>query len=110
MSISKTATVVEAGELFEGYIEIPLVAIQSDEFRKDFRKVLLTIKSTTNVMQVESALTMFGLFKSKHSLGENDANMTKPSKENENVAILKSIVVGHIDYLIEEKYQLLTLQ
>jgi len=96
--------VMEDLSIFENdkpiYIETIDLQSESNEFRSDFRKVILTINSVKNGNQVHACRKMYTAFRNKHNLFNESNNKTKNIIDKE---YLIGSICGHIEHVIQEK-------
>lgn len=96
--------VMEDLSIFENdksiYIETTDLQSESNEFRSDYRKVLLTINSVKNGNQVPACRKMYTAFRNKYDLFSESNNKTKSIVDKE---YLIGSICGHIEQVIQEK-------
>lgn len=84
------------------YIETAEVKAETNEFRKDYRKVILTIKSIKNGNHLNACRNMFNAFKKKHSLYPN-ASMVMNTRNTSSKEQLVHVVCGHVEHILQEE-------
>ena len=82
------------------YIETINLQSESNEFRSDYRKVILTINSVKNGNQVPACRKMYNAFRNKYDLFVESEHKTKNIIDKE---YLIGSICGHIEYIIQEK-------
>ena len=87
------------------YTEVTSIKTESEEFRMDFKKVILCIESSKNVKEVETTWKLYRLFRDKHKLNnvEHDVSIRKQKKLLEKQQKYL-IYTGYIEYMIEHKF------
>lgn len=89
------------------YIESAYIAEQPNEFRKDYRKVIMCITTLTNGNHVESCRKMYNLLVAKWKI--NDVNTNSGSNNYNQHQMLATTVCGYIENLLmqlETKYNI----
>lgn len=80
------------------YIESEYIAEQCNEFRQDYRKVILCVTNLKNGNHVISTRKMYNLLVKKWEL--NDSNMNSSSAKHAKNKLLVTTVCGYIETLL----------
>jgi len=78
------------------YIETAYISEQSNEFRKDYRKVITCITTITNGNQVPACRKLYNTFSAKWKL--NDADLNLKSQH----LMLSTTICGYIENLLQQ--------
>jgi hypothetical protein len=81
------------------YIETTSIAEQSNEFRKDYRKVILCITNTNNIFQLASCRKLYNFFVSKHKLDVHDIQ----SKNYIANRFFAETICGYMENLLQQR-------
>ena len=88
-------------EVRKNYIELDSIQSESEEFRQDFKKVVLCIKSATNIGQLETSRNLAYIFMRKHDIVPMMTNEKISPKKMERYRKVE-MYRGYIEYTLEE--------
>jgi hypothetical protein len=83
------------------YIETESIAERTNEFREDYRKLVMCITKTRNIFQVNACRKMYTFFTTKHNISTNVESTN--SKTYDHKRQFAETVCGYIENLLQQQ-------